>query len=80
MIRGFAIGGVIFWHDTVFFPPQQICCKDQCVYFEENTWHCRKDNRFCDKTFSKDWQENHKFLCKQLKKWIKMIKMSLCKL
>ncbi|MFR4128106.1 MAG: spore cortex biosynthesis protein YabQ [Roseburia inulinivorans] len=61
MIRGFAIGGVIFGMILYFFPPQQICCKDQCVYFEENTWHCGKDNRFCDKTFSKDWQENHKF-------------------
>ena len=61
MIRGFAIGGVIFGMILYFFLPQQICCKDQCVYFEENTWHCGKDNRFCDKTFSKDWQENHKF-------------------
>ena len=61
MIRGFAIGGVIFGMILYFLPPQQICCKDQCVYFEENTWHCGKDNRFCDKTFSKDWQENHKF-------------------
>ena len=59
MIRGFAIGGVIFGMILYFFLLSR--CKDQCVYFEENTWHCGKDNRFCDKTFSKDWQENHKF-------------------
>ena len=53
MIRGFAIGGVIFGMILYFFLLSR--------FVEENTWHCGKDNRFCDKTFSKDWQENHKF-------------------
>ena len=34
----------------------------------DNTWHCGIDNRFCDKTFSKDWQENHKFFMYSVEK------------
>ena len=53
MIRGFAIGGVIFGMILYFFLLSRFVVKiNVCIL---------KDNRFCVKTFSKDWQENHKF-------------------
>ena len=66
MIRGFAIGGVIFGMILYFFLLSRFVVKiNVCIL---------------TKPFRKIGRKIISFLCKQLKKWIKMIKMSLCKL
>ena len=73
MIRGFAIGGVIFGMILYFFLLSRFVLKKILGIAGRITG-------FVTKPFRKIGRKIISFLCKQLKKWIKMIKMSLCKL
>lgn len=80
MIRGFAIGGVIFGMILYFFLLSRFVVKINVCILKKILGIAGKITGFVTKPFRKIGRKIISFLCKQLKKWIKMIKMSLCKL
>ena len=80
MIRGFAIGGVIFGMILYFFLLSRFVVKINVCILKKILGIAGRITGFVTKPFRKIGRKIISFLCKQLKKWIKMIKMSLCKL
>lgn len=80
MIRGFAIGGVIIGMVLYFFLFSRAVVKTNVCIWKKILGIVGKITGFVTKPVRKTGRKVITFLCKQLKKWIKMIKISLCKL